>query len=67
MSTKQLKSPFRDSLVYDWAFGAYVVRRSVMKDILVRLLWEVIDLAQLALKDYLANKEKVMRRNSPTP
>lgn len=44
-------------VLFDAALDTYVVRRFGMKNIIYRLLWEVLDLAQLAVKDYLAEKE----------
>lgn len=57
MSIKLVPRVFRPVTIFGEESGLYVKRRVTMKNILFRLLWEVVDLAQLFIKDYLADKE----------
>jgi hypothetical protein len=43
--------------VFDPVYRYLVIRRFRMKDITWRLAWEVFDLLQLAIKDWLAKHE----------
>lgn len=46
-------------VIYDPVYRYFVIRRFSMKDIVWRLAWEVFDLLQLAIKDWLSKHEDV--------
>lgn len=47
--------------IFDPVYRYFVVRRFSMKDIVWRLAWEVFDLLQLSIKDWLAKHEDVSK------
>ena len=50
-------------VIYDPVYRYFVIRRFSMKDIVWRLAWEVFDLLQLSIKDWLASHEDVSKAN----